>query len=105
MKIGDPLARTPDTSLAWRFLSDGARKEAVKWALKVIPVNPATWSPIDVLSATPEGRVTLCCDGDIDNLLGIERHLRRWVSEGIELMLEPAVDANKQRAFRGVQVL
>jgi len=105
VKIGDPLARTSETTPSWRTLSDGARKEAIRWALKAVPVNPATWSPIGVLSATPEGRVTLCCEGDIDNLLGLERHLRRWVSEGIELMLEPAVDANKQRAFRGVQVL
>ena len=101
MKIGDPLASTPETTPSWRALSDGARKEAVRWALAVHPSRSST----GILSATSAGRVTLCWVGGGIDLLGIERHLRRWVSEGIELMLEPAVDANKQRAFRGVQVL
>uniref|UniRef100_A0A6M3L8V8 Uncharacterized protein n=1 Tax=viral metagenome TaxID=1070528 RepID=A0A6M3L8V8_9ZZZZ len=104
MKIGDPLARTPETPPSWKALSEGARKEAVRWALKVTPYV----GPVDVLSATSEGRVTIRlrpgCAIKV-SLLVLERHLRRWVSEGIELMLEPAVDTNKQRAFRGVQVL
>ena len=100
----DATANTPTVALTWRTQSESMRR----W---VVTDQLSAWNAcVSLVDARASGSIVLALRNDLSAgargilLRTIEKHLKKWIDEGVVVYLQPKADKNALRKLRGVTV-
>lgn len=102
--IGNPLVEVPRPGEIWNTLSTAER---IAWTVEVL--NESGWGTvIGILSASKSGQIICELHVELDaaergrTLRAIEREFAQAIDPALELYLQPRIDRNHARKWRGI---